>query len=306
MDIPTVTYLVTEEDEGSTMKVFLRKKKGLSRKLLVKMKQEKSIFLNGRFTYLDHPLHTGDTITIVMQEEESENIIPEDISLNIVYEDEDIMVLNKPFGQCVHPTLLHPSGTLANGVVKYWQEQGFNRKFRAVNRLDKDTTGLLIVAKNQYAHQQLAIVQRKHEIRRTYEALVHGKLSDDSGTINAPIARKGESIVERMVSPDGQEAVTHYEVLARYNQATHIRLRLETGRTHQIRVHMSYLGHPLMGDDLYGGSREKISRQALHARSLSFPHPRSGEVLSFDADLPGDFLHLVHQLQLWKEDEYGN
>lgn len=305
MDVPMVTYQVTEEDEGSTMKVFLRKKKGLSRKLLVKLKQEKSIYLNGQFTYLDHPLHAGDTITMVMQEEESENIVPEDIQLDICHEDEDIMVLNKPPGQCVHPTLLHPAGTLANGVVKYWQEQGFNRKFRAVNRLDKDTTGLLIVAKNQFAHQQLAIVQRQHGIRRIYEAVVHGRLLHDSGTVNAPIARKGESIVEREVREDGQEAVTHYEVIQRFDLATHIRLKLETGRTHQIRVHMSHLGHPLMGDDLYGGSREVIGRQALHAGSLSFPHPRSGEMLDFKSALPRDILDLLHVIA-GENDKHGD
>ncbi|WP_134698525.1 RluA family pseudouridine synthase [Ammoniphilus sp. YIM 78166] len=292
----SLTYRITEEDHGLTMKQFLRNKKGLSRTLLVKLKKEKAIFLNGNFTYLDHPLQAGDIITIVMNEEESENIIPEDITLDIVFEDEDLMVLNKTYGQCVHPTLLHPSGTLANGVVKYWQDQGFNRKFRAVNRLDKDTTGLLIVAKNQFAHQQLAIVQRKHLIIRYYESVVHGHLDRDTGTISAPIARKGESIVEREVREDGQEAVTHFEVLKRFARATYIKLKLETGRTHQIRVHMSHIGHPLMGDDMYGGSREEMGRQALHARYLSFPHPRTGEELSFEAGLPKDMKDLLDKL----------
>lgn len=292
----SLTYHITEEENGLTMKQFLRNKKGLSRTLLVKLKKEKAILLNGSFTYLDHPLQAGDVITMVMNEEESENIVPEDIRLDVVFEDEDLMVLNKPYNQCVHPTLLHPTGTLANGVVKYWKDQGFNRKFRAVNRLDKDTTGLLIVAKNQFAHQQLAIVQRKHLIIRYYEAVVHGNLDRAAGTISAPIARKGESIVEREVREDGQEAVTHFQVLERFARATYIKLKLETGRTHQIRVHMSHIGHPLMGDDMYGGSREEMGRQALHARYLSFPHPRTGEELSFEAGLPADMKKLLDKL----------
>ena len=296
MDNPTVSYKITIEDEGKTMKEFLRKKKGISRKLLVRMKQEKSIYLNGQFTYLDHLLRAGDTITFVMPEEESENIVPQNIAIDIDYEDEDVMVLNKPFNQCVHPTLLHPDETLANGVVYYWQEQGFKRKFRAVNRLDKDTSGLLIVAKNQFAHQQLAIVQRKHQIKRTYEAVVHGQVQQEKGTISAPIARKSESLVEREVRDDGQEAVTHYKVLRRFGQASYVQLQLETGRTHQIRVHMSYLGHPLMGDDLYGGSRTLIGRQALHARFISFPHPRTGIMMSFESRLPEDIELLLEKI----------
>lgn len=297
MIYPTVTYHIAPEDEGRTMKEFLRKKEGVSKKLLVRMKHEKSIFLNGKFTYLDHPLKAGDTITLVMSEEESEHIIPQEMDIHIVFEDEDIMVLNKPANQCVHPTLLHPDGTLANGVVHYWKEQGFNRKFRPVNRLDKDTTGLVIVAKNQFAHQQLAIVQKEHQIERTYEAVVHGRLEKEKGTIDAPIARHSESLMIREVREDGQHAVTHYEVLAEFQDATYIQLRLETGRTHQIRVHMSYLGHPLLGDDLYGGSREWIGRQALHGRYLHFPHPRTGETMSFEAPPPEDFQRLLSVLQ---------
>lgn len=296
MENPSVTYRITMEDEGHTMKDYLRKKKSLSRKLLVRMKHEKSIFLNGQFTYLDHVLKAGDTVTFVMPEEESENIIPQEIPIVIVYEDEDIMVVNKPFHQCVHPTLLHPDGTLANGVVYYWKNQGFNRKFRAVNRLDRDTSGLLIIAKNQFAHQQLAIVQRKHEIQRTYEAVVHGRVEQDQGTISAPIGRKSESLVEREVREDGQEAVTHFKVIQRFQGSTYLQLHLETGRTHQIRVHMSYLKHPLIGDDLYGGSRDQIGRQALHARFISFPHPRTGTMMSFESPLPDDVSQLIRVL----------
>jgi len=292
----TITYAVSADESGLTMKSFLRQRKGISRKLLVRMKQEQSIFLNGTFTYLDHPITAGDVITMKMPEEESENIIPQNMELDIQFEDEDIMVLNKPANQCVHPTLLHPDGTLANGVVHYWMEQGFNRKFRAVNRLDKNTTGLLIVAKNQYAHQQLSITQRQNQLTRIYEALVHGNLNKEEGTIQAPIARRSESLVEREVREDGQDAVTHFNVLRELKDASYVQLKLETGRTHQIRVHMSYIGHPLLGDDLYGGSKDWMDRQALHARYLSFPHPRTKKIMSFKSELPADMTKTLNKL----------
>lgn len=296
MEGTTITYTVSADESGLTMKSFLRQRKGISRKLLVRMKQEQSIFLNGTFTYLDHPITAGDVITMKMPEEESENIIPQNMELDIQFEDEDIMVLNKPANQCVHPTLLHPDGTLANGVVHYWMEQGFNRKFRAVNRLDKNTTGLLIVAKNQYAHQQLSITQRQNQLTRIYEALVHGNLNKEEGTIQAPIARRSESLVEREVREDGQDAVTHFNVLRELKDASYVQLKLETGRTHQIRVHMSYIGHPLLGDDLYGGSKDWMDRQALHARYLSFPHPRTKKIMSFKSELPADMTKTLNKL----------
>ena len=296
MEGTTITYAVSADESGLTMKSFLRQRKGISRKLLVRMKQEQSIFLNGTFTYLDHPITAGDVITMKMPEEESENIIPQNMELDIQFEDEDIMVLNKPANQCVHPTLLHPDGTLANGVVHYWMEQGFNRKFRAVNRLDKNTTGLLIVAKNQYAHQQLSITQRQNQLTRIYEALVHGNLNKEEGTIQAPIARRSESLVEREVREDGQDAVTHFNVLRELKDASYVQLKLETGRTHQIRVHMSYIGHPLLGDDLYGGSKDWMDRQALHARYLSFPHPRTKKIMSFKSELPADMTKTLNKL----------
>jgi 23S rRNA pseudouridine1911/1915/1917 synthase len=302
----TITYVVSTDDQHLTMKTFLRQQKGISRKLLVRMKQEQSIFLNGKFTYLDHPIYDGDVISMVMPEEQSENISPQEMEIDIVYEDEDIMVINKSFGFCVHPTLLHPSGTLANGIVHYWLSRGFHRKFRPVNRLDKDTSGLLIIANHQFAHQQLAIAQRQYGIHRLYEAVVHGNLKPDQGTIKQPIARKSTSLMEREVHLQGQEAITHYAVLERYQDATHVQLKLETGRTHQIRVHLSYLGHPLVGDDLYGGQRDWINRQALHARSLAFPHPRTKETMYFETRLPEDMKKLILSLSQVKEEQRRN
>ncbi|WCN36971.1 RluA family pseudouridine synthase [Aneurinibacillus uraniidurans] len=284
-----LTFIVKEGDEhAENVRSFLRGHHGLSRSLLVELKQTKGILLNGVSTYLDHPLTEGDVIELCLPEEESENIVPQSIPFISLYEDEDVLVVNKEAGMCVHPTMLHPDGTLGNAVVHHWLAQGVSRKFRPVNRLDKDTSGLLIIARSQYAHQQLADVQRAGGIKRQYEAFVHGIISKDEGVIDAPIKRRDGSIMERMVHPDGQWARTNYTVLGRYQGFTHVRLVLETGRTHQIRVHMSHIGHPLLGDDLYGGTQEKIKRQALHSRRLSFPHPHTKEWLSFEAPLPPD------------------
>lgn len=283
------------QDAEKNVRSFLREDHGISRSLLVELKHVKGIRLNGASTYLDHSLQAGDVIELHLPEEESENIVPEPIPLQIVFEDEDILVVNKPSNLCVHPTLLHPDGTLANGVIHHWRLQGISRKFRAVNRLDKDTSGLVLIAKSQFSHQQLATVQRQNGITRYYEALVHGQVKEEEGTIDAPIMRKADSLMKRVVHEDGQWARTHYTVLERYNGFTYVRIKLDTGRTHQIRVHMSHIGHPLLGDDLYGGERTLISRQALHSRILSFPHPRHKEKLSFTTPLPDDMSCLIRQ-----------
>ncbi|GEN33102.1 RluA family pseudouridine synthase [Aneurinibacillus danicus] len=285
------------EEAGKNVRSFLREDHGISRSLLVELKHVKGIRLNGAPTYLDHPLREGDTIELYLPEEESENIIPEPVSFCITYEDEDILVVNKAPNLCVHPTMLYPSGTLANGVVYHWRKQGISRKFRPVNRLDKDTSGLVLIAKSQYSHQQLAAVQRQNGIARYYEALVHGQVEKEEGTIDAPIARKADSLMERIVHESGQWARTHYNVLGRYKEFTHLRLKLDTGRTHQIRVHMSHIGHPLLGDDLYGGEKMLIARQALHARTLTFPHPRHKSDLLFEAPLPEDMSALLSSSQ---------
>lgn len=288
-------FEVEKTEEGLNVRSFLRGGHGLSRSLLVELKQVKGIWLNGNPTYLDHPLEAGDVVELHLPEEESENIVPEPIPFSSIYEDEDVLVVDKPANLCVHPTMLHPDGTLGNAVVYHWLKQGTSRKFRPVNRLDKDTSGLLVIARSQYAHQQLAHVQRAGGIKRQYEALVHGIIADDMGTVDAPIQRKEDSIMERIVHPGGQQARTHYAVIGRYEEFTHVRLVLETGRTHQIRVHMSHIGHPLLGDDLYGGTKEKIGRQALHSRRLSFPHPHTKQLLSFEVPLPSDMAAVLQE-----------
>ncbi|MBN6188352.1 RluA family pseudouridine synthase [Aneurinibacillus sp. BA2021] len=287
----TVPALIGETERN--VRSFLREVHGISRSLLVELKHVKGIRLNGQVTYLDHPLQPGDCIELHLPEEESEHIIPEPIPFSLAFEDEDVLVVDKAAGLCVHPTMLHPSGTLANGVVHHWNQQGISRKFRPVNRLDKDTSGLVLIAKSQYAHQQLAAMQQENRIERYYEAVVHGHIEEENGTIDAPIRRKSDSLMERVAGDGGQWARTHYTVIARYDAFTHIRVKLDTGRTHQIRVHMQHIGHPLLGDDLYGGERRLIARQALHARLLSFPHPRDKSFRSFEAPLPADMRALL-------------
>lgn len=281
--------------ESLNVRSFLRETQGISRGLLVACKHVKGIILNGKPTYLDHPVKIGDEIQLVLPEEVSENIIPEPIPFDRIYEDEEILVVNKSPNLCVHPTMLHSGGTLANGVVYSWLEHGEKRKFRAVNRLDKDTSGLVLIAKSQFAHQQLAILQQEGRIQRYYEAIVHGVIQEDKGTINAPIFRKGDSIMERVVHEDGQHAVTHFKVLERFSDCTYIQLKLETGRTHQIRVHMKHMNHPLLGDDLYGGKQDLISRQALHGRTMIFSHPLTKEECIFSSDLPKDMVKIIEQ-----------
>jgi 23S rRNA pseudouridine1911/1915/1917 synthase len=289
------TFIVNQD--GMNIRSYLREIQGISRALLVACKHVRGILLNGKPTYLDHPVKIGDEIQLIVPEEESENIVPEPIPFAPVYEDDEILIVNKSPNMCIHPTMLHPTGTLANGVVYSWLERGEKRKFRPVTRLDKDTSGLVLIAKSQFAHQQLAILQQKGAIHRYYEALVHGVVAKDQGVICAPIMRKPDSIMERIVHEKGQHAVTHYTVLERFKDCTHVQLKLETGRTHQIRVHMKYINHPLLGDDLYGGKTDWISRQALHARKLSFIHPLTKEDLSFTTDLPDDMVRIIEKMR---------
>lgn len=280
------------EDEGKTVRDTLQASYGVSRRLLIRAKHDGRILVNGVDVYVNEVLHEGDEVTVMVQEETTETIEPQEMPLVVRFEDQDLLILAKPAGLVVHPTRTHERGTLANGVIAYWQAKGEVRRFRPVNRLDKDTSGLIIIAKNQWAHEQCSRMQHERTLKRTYTAIVHGDLQSDKGTIDAPIGLADHSIIERTVRPDGQPARTHYEVLRRTGELTWVELSLETGRTHQIRVHMRHLGHPLVGDDLYGGSRELIARQALHARKLKFAHPRTKEILLLEEPLPDDMRRL--------------
>jgi len=286
-------FTADEQDEGRTLRDVLQQRYGVSRRLLIRAKYGGEIRLNGTAAYVTTRLRTGDEIVVLLPEESAEQITPQPMPLQIRHEDDDLLVLAKPAGLVVHPTRTHSDGTLANGVIAYYLQKGESRKFRPVNRLDKDTSGLMIVAKNQWAHECFSRMQKERSLRRVYQAIVHGEVVQDSGMVEAPIGLRDDSIIQRMVRPDGQPALTEYRVLARGQGMSWLELTLGTGRTHQIRVHMSHLGHPLLGDDLYGGSRELIGRQALHAARLSFVHPRSGEAISLSEPLPGDMQTLL-------------
>ena len=288
-----IRFNADEEDAGKTVREVLQQRYGVSRRLLVRAKFRGLITRNGDHVLVNETVQTGDEIAVMVAREEAETVVPEEMPLSIRYEDDDFMVIAKPAGLVVHPTGNHPGGTLANGVVAYWQKRGEQRRFRAVNRLDKDTSGLLIVAKNQWVHEQFSRMQQEGTLQRIYHAIVEGMVEPDEGTIDAPIGLAENSFITRQIRSDGQAAVTHYRVLARGKELSFLELKLETGRTHQIRVHLSSCGHPLAGDDLYGGQRSLIGRQALHAVRISFFHPRSGTPMNLLEPLPDDMQQLL-------------
>lgn len=291
----TLNYLITDTDCGKTVETFL-KEKGYSRHILVHLKKtDLGITINGALIYITHRLAVGEILTIFLSEENfSENIVPIPMELSIIYEDEDLMILNKPAGLPVHPSKGHFDNTLANGIAHYFKSQKEAFVFRAVNRLDRDTTGLLIIAKNMISAAILSSMVAKKKIRREYAAIVDGK-TETEGTICLPIARKDGSVIERCIDmEDGDYACTHYHRISYHPEfnCSLLLLNLETGRTHQIRVHMKSIGHPLYGDFLYNPDYRYISRQSLHSYRLYFPHPISGEPLSFTAPFPKDFYFL--------------
>lgn len=248
-------------------------------------------------------LNGGESIEIILPEPETVETAAQDIPLDIVYEDEDIIVVNKPAGLVVHPAPGHPDGTLVNALLHHCGDSlsgiGGERRPGIVHRIDRDTSGLLVAAKNDFAHQRLARQLQDHSLRRTYEAIAMGTLREDAGTIDAPIGRSLRDRKKMAVIPGGREAVTHYQVLERFPGFTYLQCRLETGRTHQIRVHMAYLGHPLYGDTVYGAKKPVpgLTGQCLHAVGLSFTHPRTGEFLSLHCPLPQEFQRLLAKLR---------
>lgn len=285
-----LTYHITEQDASQTIEQFL-KNKGYSSQCIKELKKmPESILIAGRWEYMRYLLKSGDTLTVHVQETEvSEKIPAVEMPLDIVYEDEDIMVINKPADMPIHPSLNNYYNSLANGLAWYFERQEKPFIFRCVNRLDRDTSGLTIIAKHMLSGGILSSMVAKRDIHREYRAIVRGKLTPDAGTINAPIARVGESIIERAVDYEkGDRAVTHYQTVAYKNGHSLLSIHLETGRTHQIRVHMKHIGFPLIGDYLYNPDMEYMTRQALHSYRLQFKHPITGEAMDFVAPLPED------------------
>ena len=282
-----LTYKVTEEEEGMKISDFLRKK-GCSRHVIVHLKKtENGILLNKEWAYVGQVLKANDQLEIrILEEASSEQIVPRQLPLDIIYEDEDLLVINKPADMPIHPSINNYDNTLANALMWYYQEKKEAFVYRCINRLDRDTTGLLIVAKNMLSGGILSDMSKKREIHREYLAIAEGKVPEE-GVIDAPIARKEESVIERCVDFEkGDPAVTHYWRMDYRNGYSLVRLKLETGRTHQIRVHMKYLGHPLTGDYLYNPDYRILDHQALHSWKLEFRHPITGEQMHFAAEPP--------------------
>lgn len=289
-----ITYHIDARAGGLRTEQFLRRRGYSCQNLTQLKKMPEGILINGVWSYMRTPLSAGDTLTVHIRETESSpNIPPVDLPLCIVYEDEDIIVVNKPAGMPVHPSLNNYRNSLANALMYYYQQQGKPFIFRCTNRLDRDTSGLTVVAKHMVSSGILSAMTARHKIRREYLAIVRGHVTPPSGTIDAPIGRVGTPLIERRIDFEhGERAVTHYRVVKEKNGHSLVSLVLETGRTHQIRVHMKYLGFPLVGDYLYNPDMEYIQRQALHSHSLAFRHPITGEDLKFTAELPEDMLRI--------------
>lgn len=288
--------IISYDEEGSTVLKILQKWR-ISRSLLIKLKKNQQIYLNGNPVRVNTIVNLGDILTVYLDVNEISSVEPEPLPLQIIYEDQDILLLDKPAGMLVHPTNGQYSGTLANGVIHYLQKQGYPPCFRPIHRLDRDTSGLIIIGKNQYASSILAKQAKQKVLQREYLTIVEGRITKDTGTIDAPIARKSSSIIEREVSQKGQASITHYSVIQRLPSATLLKISLETGRTHQIRVHMAYIGHPIVGDTLYGKASSYITRHALHSNSASFFHPRTNKFMSFFCPLPKDMEKLIKSLR---------
>ena len=300
------TYTVSEEEDGERLdKLLTFVVQGRSRSFLQKLFKEQRVLVFGKPVKASYRVGSGDVISFSIPEKILPDILPEDIPLDILYEDEDVLVVNKPKNMVVHPAPGHYSGTLVNAVMYHCGSSlsGINGVLRPgiVHRIDKDTTGSVIICKNDNAHQSIAEQLKEHSIVRRYRAIVYGTIREDDLTINAPVGRDPKDRKKMAVTPDGKSAVTHVHVLQRYRDYTYVECRLETGRTHQIRVHMAYIHHPLLGDETYATGRTSpfhLEGQCLHAMILGFRHPETGQYIETTAPLPSYFEHLLEIMPL--------
>ncbi|MDR1774483.1 MAG: RluA family pseudouridine synthase, partial [Clostridioides sp.] len=294
-ELQSYDVIAYESEEDGILKEILLNKLKFSVRAISKMKRYKTINVNGDFRKLNTEIKKGDLITVKIDEEKSE-FKSQDLGLNIIYDDFDIIVVDKPANMVVHPTKSHSDTTMANGVTHYIEEKGYKVKIRFVNRLDMNTSGLVIVAKNAYAHYTLSESMKSDFFKKKYIAIVKGIVKDDEGIINEPIYRTSDDSIKRVVDERGQESITKYKVIERLNDATMLELELLTGRTHQIRVHLSHIGHGIIGDELYGYYDENLfKRQALHAYSLEFEQPRTKKELKFKSEIPEDIKELIEK-----------
>lgn len=298
-------FTVTEEYVGVRLDKFLSEMlTDISRSNIARMIESGAVQVDNLAASKNLKLKENQQVLIEILDAKPTDIKPENIPLEIIYEDNDLLVVNKPKGMVVHPAAGHYEGTLVNALMYHCGDSlsGINGEIRPgiLHRIDKDTSGLLIVAKNDYAHVKLAEQIKAHSFRREYEAVVEGQFASDTGTINAPIGRSKTNRLKMAVTEtNSKEAVTHYEVIKRYEKYTHLRLKLETGRTHQIRVHMSYSGHPVCGDEIYGAKRGSgLSGQCLHARLIGFIHPVTNEYMEFSSELPEYFIKFLKKAEM--------
>ena len=294
---------ITENQAGERIDRFLANSQDLTRSFLQKILKEGEVIVNGKSVKANYKLRKGDRIEFEIPEAVEPDIVAEDIPLSILYEDADVLVVDKPKGMVVHPAAGHYSRTLVNAVMYHCKGElsGINGVLRPgiVHRIDRDTTGSIIICKNDMAHNEIARQLKEHSINRRYRAIVTGVLKDEEGTIEGAIGRDKKDRKKMAITADGKPAVTHYRVLQRFKHYTYVECVLETGRTHQIRVHMASIGHPLLGDEVYGrrSDKYKCEGQCLHAMTLGFHHPRTGEYIEVNAPLPPYFEHLLAVLE---------
>lgn len=292
-----IDYIIDEDSAGLRVEQFLRRKRYSGQNLSEIKRMPKSILVNGVHYYMRQELSTGDHLQVrICETQNSEKIPSTKLPLDIIYEDEDLLVLNKPAGMPIHPSLNSYTNSMANALAYYFQSQGKPFIFRCCNRLDRDTSGLTIVSKHLVSGSILSDMTKYREVHREYLAIARGSVTPSEGTIQAPLGRKEGTIIERTVDWEhGEDAVTHYKVVKEANGHSLVSLRLETGRTHQIRIHMKYLGYPLIGDYLYNPDMEYMTRQALHSHHMEFTHPITGEHMSFTASLPEDMARVMQE-----------
>ena len=292
-----IDYIIDEDSAGLRVEQFLRRQRYSGQTLSEIKRMPKSILVNGVHYYMRQELSTGDHLQVrICETQNSEKIPPTKLPLDIIYEDEDLLVLNKPAGMPIHPSLNNYTNSIANALAYYFQSQGKPFIFRCCNRLDRDTSGLTIVSKHLVSGSILSDMTKYREVHREYLAIARGSVTPSEGTIQAPLGRKEGTIIERTVDWEhGEDAVTHYKVVKEANGHSLVSLRLETGRTHQIRIHMKYLGYPLIGDYLYNPDMEYMTRQALHSHHMEFTHPITGEHMSFTAPLPEDMARVMQE-----------
>ena len=302
MDTRTLT--ATTESAGARLDAFLAARlPDLTRSAAARLIEGGLVTVDGKPAGKSARLTGGETVSVTLPQAEEPEARPQDIPLEVVYEDADVIVVNKPVGMVVHPAPGHPDGTLVNALLHHCAGSlsGIGGQLRPgiVHRIDRDTSGLIIAAKNDAAHACLAAQLADHTLARTYECLAVGNFKEDSGTVDAPIGRHRTDRKKMAVVAGGREAVTHWEVIARYQGVTHLRCRLETGRTHQIRVHLAYIGHPILGDTVYGAKKPVpgLTGQCLHATGLQFLHPSTGEKITLTCPLPEEFTKMLKKLQ---------